>query len=523
MMRLERSFLPRNQALGFGALLETWPKEKLLQFTEGIATPTSLLTQGRKRADSFSLEQRTALYEALKKQYHRAGSPLPEHLERLTLPKTVTITSGHQLSLALGPMFMVYKILHTVALCQRMQQETEEITFLPVFWMATEDHDLAEIQQVHFFNKTVVWNPDAQGPVGRMDTNALGECYAQITSLFKEETRKELEEILEINRPTYGLHFHRLLAKVFGKFGLVLVDGDDPNLKKSLIPWMEQEVESGFLQHEVSKTNVLLEKAGSNPQALVRPINVFYMSPGKRERIIPTENGYQAGDFTWTKSELLNNLREKPEDFSPNVLFRPLYQEILLPNVCYVGGSGEMNYWVQLKSSFERANIPFPLLKTRISGFLLKTIEDKEGISEAFQPLTEQENRVLSRDSSRDALFQELQEEFSALKETMLRGISSFGSEAEKWAIPPIKTIETNLEHYKTRWQKQEKQNLESTISRLRRGFEEKYPGGMPQERVTSFLNYCGDMRPQVLLEELLMGIDPFSDELHLFFQRRNE
>lgn len=518
MMKLHRNFLPRSKATGFGPTLETWTPENLKYFTNGIANRETLKNQAIQRSASFDPMMRQTLYEALSAQYAHAGSTVPENLEQLLDPRSVTVTTGHQLSLALGPLFTVFKILHVVQLCEAMNESETAHTFLPVFWLASEDHDLEEVQNVHLFNKTFSWFPHEAGPVGSMTTAQLSPCYEEILSCFKGISAAELSELFRNDAASYAEHYQQMLSKIFGKFGVILIDGNDPTLKKAFSPIVRKELQEQFVMATVSATNAALVDAGKKVQAHVRPINLFYLSPQQRERIVPDEGHFVVGEQRWTLENMLTELEEHPERFSPNVLMRPLYQESVLPNVCYVGGSGELNYWSQLKSTFKEAGLPFPLLKTRISGFLLKgsSLENNES---SFRPFKEQEDSILSVSSNRDAFFEDLDQRLTALKELLITGSQPFGQEAEKWALPQIKNMEAALEHYKARWQKQEKQNLESELSRERRKYAEKYPNDLPQERVTSLFQYCGEQSPSALILALKNLIDPFSEELHIFTQ----
>lgn len=518
MMQLNRNFLPRSKATGFGPTLETWTPETLAHFTNGIADRESLKNQAIQRSASFDPAMRQTLYEALISQYTKAGSTIPENLEQLLNPRSVTVTTGHQLPLALGPLFTVFKILHVVQLCEAMNESGAANTFLPVFWLASEDHDLEEVQNVHVFNKSFTWVPNEAGPVGSMTTAQLGTCYDEILACFQGHSALELSELFQINATNYAQHYHKMLSKIFGKFGVILIDGNDPMLKKAFSPMVRKELQEQFVMATVSATNAALVDAGKKVQAHVRPINLFYLSPQKRERIVPDEGHFVVGEQRWTLENMLTEVEEHPERFSPNVLMRPLYQETVLPNVCYVGGSGELNYWSQLKSTFKAAGRPFPLLKTRISGFLLKA-SLSENQEAAFRPLAEQENSLLSQATNRDPFFEGLDLRLKALSDVLMEGIQPFGKEAEKWALPQIKNIETAIDHYKSRWQKHEKQNLESELSRLRRKHAEKYPKDLPQERVTSLFQYCGAEGPSALILALKNLIDPFSEELHIFEQ----
>jgi len=516
MIQLQRSFLARSKAIGFGPLLESWNMDDLHRFTNGIASQETLSAQALERSSSFEPSMRQTLCEVLKAQYAKASSTIPENLDELLSPHSVTITTGHQLSVALGPLFTVFKILHVVQLCEAMNESGAANTFLPVFWLASEDHDLEEVQNLHLFNQTFSWTPDETGPVGALTTAQLSSCYDKILSCFQGTSAAELSELFQINAANYAEHSHQILSKLFGRFGVIIIDGNDPALKNAFSPFVRKEIREQFVNATVSATNVQLSDAGKKVQAHVRPINLFYLSPQKRERIVPDEDHLIVGEQRWTLENMLTELEKHPERFSPNVLMRPLYQETVLPNVCYVGGSGELNYWSQLKSTFKAAGLPFPLLKTRISGFLLRT-SLPENQEEAFRPLAEQESSLLSQASNRDPFFEELDLRLKALSDALMEGIQPFEKEAEKWALPQIKAMESALEHYQSRWQKQEKQNLESQLSRLRRKHAEKYPKDLPQERVTSLFQYCGNQGPTALILALKNLIDPFSVELHIF------
>jgi len=518
MIQLQRSFLARSKAIGFGPLLESWTRDDLRRFTNGIASQETLSAQALERSSSFEPSMRQTLCEVLKAQYAKASSTIPENLDELLNPHSVTITTGHQLSVALGPLFTVFKILHVVQLCEAMNESGAANTFLPVFWLASEDHDLEEVQNLHVFNKSFTWVPNETGPVGSMTTGQLRPCYDEILACFQGNSALELSELFQINATNYALHYHQMLSKIFGKFGVILIDGNDPTLKKAFSPLVRKELREQFVMATASATNAELVDAGKKVQAHVRPINLFYLSPQKRERIVPDEGHFVVGEQRWTLENMLTELEKHPERFSPNVLMRPLYQETVLPNVCYVGGSGELNYWSQLKATFKAAALPFPLLKTRISGFLL-TASSAENDEAAFRSLTEQEHTLLSQASNRDPFFETLDLRLKALSDALMEGIQPFGKEAEKWALPQIKAMESALEHYQSRWQKQEKQNLESELSRLRRKHAEKYPKDLPQERVTSLFQYCGGERPSELILALKNLIDPFSEELHIFEQ----
>lgn len=233
------------------------------------------------------------------------------------------------------------------------------------------------------------------------------------------------------------------------------------------IPLMRKELERQFVFEHVSTTNQALLDAGQKVQAHVRPINLFYMTEGKRSRIIPSSDGFLIDEIEWKKDELIKELAQYPERFSPNVLFRPIYQECILPNICYVGGSGEMAYWAQLKATFSAANVEFPLIRTRVSAIITPDYIDELVLTSYFSDLSTQIEALLSKQSNRDAVFNEIDKEVTTLKLRMSEGISSFGNEANKWCGAQQASIDSSVSHYKQRWQKEEKQHLIHKLSGL--------------------------------------------------------
>lgn len=138
-------------------------------------------------------------------------------------------------------------------------------------------------------------------------------------------------------------------------------------LKKQFIPVAERELKTQFSFQAVNETNKVLQEEGFHQQIHPREVNLFHLSKGKRHRIIPKNNGFTVGDKFYTFQELIVELRENPENCSPNVVLRPVYQELILPNIAYVGGAGELSYWMQLKKVFDACNVTFPILQMRKS------------------------------------------------------------------------------------------------------------------------------------------------------------
>ena len=328
-------------------------------------------------ARSFDATARLTLVTALRQQY--AGMALPsavrDNLEALGKAQALTITTGHQLCLFGGPLYVPFKILNVVRLARQLTAELGR-PVLPVFWMATEDHDRAEIDHTWLGGTRVHWPGHAAGPVGRMPLHDIDAVLAEAGALLGHgDHAPAMRDLLHAAyRPdrTLAQATRHFVNALFGRFGVLCVDGDHPALKQRFVPHMREEVLHHVALRTVSHANAKLAERYT-VQAHAREINLFHLCPGHRRRIVQEGEGYRVldGGPTWSTDQLLHELEARPEDFSPNVLLRPVYQETILPNIAYVGGGGELAYWLQLKPLFHALQVPMPVVLLRTSaGFL---------------------------------------------------------------------------------------------------------------------------------------------------------
>ena len=332
------------------------------------------------KSKNFSIENREILAKALTNQYNRfeTSEATTANIELLKDSKTFTITTGHQLNLFTGPLYFLYKIVSTINLCKQLKETYPEYNFVPIYWMATEDHDFEEINHFHLNHKKISWKRESTGPVGRLSTEGLEEVF----DLFSKEIGlgTQATYLKDLFKKTYLEHANladatRYLANaLFQKEGLVILDGDSKALKQLFVPFAKNELLHQTSFAKVNQTNELLKKyfVQVNP----REINLFYIEDQSRERIIFENDLYKVNNtnISFSEHEILAELENHPEKFSPNVILRPLYQEVLLPNLCYIGGGGELAYWLELKSNFESNAVCFPMLLLRNS-VLLATVK----------------------------------------------------------------------------------------------------------------------------------------------------
>ncbi|MAV41959.1 MAG: bacillithiol biosynthesis cysteine-adding enzyme BshC, partial [Flavobacteriaceae bacterium] len=251
-----------------------------------------------------------------------------------------------------------------------------------------------------------------------------------------------------------------------------------------------------------------------------REINLFYLSNNYRNRIVRTHNGYSTDDklFSWTESEIINEVNINPENFSPNVLLRPLYQESILPNLCYIGGGAEISYWLELKNCFDSIKLDFPILLNRNSVLLVrkKQIEKLHKINTTVEDLFLSQDKLLSEKvkSFADQKFDFktqinfLEQQFKTLRDlSKLTDISFVGAvnAQEKKQVKGLKNLEKRL-------LKANKIKHKSFLDRIISVQDDLFPNFSLQERSVNFTEfYCqfGDDFIKILKE----NIDPLNNK----------
>jgi bacillithiol synthase len=418
---------------------------------------------------------------------------------------TFTVTTGHQLCVFTGPLYFIYKIFTTINLAEELKKNFPDKAFVPVFWLASEDHDFEEVNHIHLFDKKVSWNPGhaVKGPVGRLSPVTLSETIEELRSIMG--VGEKASELYDLFIRAYGRantlsEATRYLAnELFSHYGLVCLDGDDKRLKEALKPVIKQDIFQNSAHQEVSKTIEELKTAGiQKPQVNPREINFFYMKPGLRERIEKAGEVYMVlnTDISFTKEALENEIENSPESFSPNVIIRPVYQEIILPNIAYIGGGGELAYWLELQGMFQQLNIDFPILLLRNSLlWISQQLEERMQkldlnpvdlfkstetlIKEFVSNNAELEINLEQQGEAIRAIYQTVSDLAAAVEPTLKPTVEA---ELQK-ALNGLK----NLEH---KIAKAEKHKHESSITQLRKLKEKLFPGDGLQERHDNFIPY---------------------------------
>ncbi|MCD0488139.1 bacillithiol biosynthesis cysteine-adding enzyme BshC [Pedobacter sp. MC2016-14] len=325
------------------------------------------------------LTNRQLLVKTIQQQYKDIPSTtlVQTNISLLEDERTFTITTGHQLNIFTGPLYFIYKIVTAINLARDLKKQFPEYNFVPVYWMATEDHDFEEINHVKIEDKMLTWNTQASGATGKLSTKDFNEvllAYKGYLGISKNGVRlSKLIESAYINHDNLADATREMVDGLFAEHGLVCIDADDKGLKAQFAPYIYRDITEQNSFNLINTSNHALEAIGYKAQVNPREINFFYMKEGLRERITEQDGLYQVlhTDITFTKDQLKEEIETYPERFSPNVVMRPLYQEIILPNLAYIGGGAEVTYWLQLKSNFDHYQIDYPVLILRNSALVI--------------------------------------------------------------------------------------------------------------------------------------------------------
>ena len=446
---------------------------------------------------------RASLVQVLEAQYD--GLPLHpkvrENILALGQNDTFTVATAHQPSLFLGPLYFLYKAITTLNLAEMAQAATGR-TIVPVFVLGSEDHDLDELNHINLFNKKIVWESTESGAVGSMSTDGLAPVLSELKSILGEsEAAQALFSRVEgayTGQPTIAAATRALLHELFGRFGLVVFDLNHPDLKRAFIPVLKAELLEQPAARLVGETIAQLNELGFKTQATPRDINLFYMHNGLRERIVLEQGGYKVlhTDLEFSREAMLEAVEQHPERFSPNVVLRPLYQEMVLPNLAYVGGGGELAYWLERKSLFQHFKVPLPMLVRRNSALwvdrdsvkklvkfnfgALRLFEDTDALVRAYVAANAEADVQLSEEiDALHAIFERIAQKAAVVDPTLEIAVRADATKA-------VGTIE----QWESRLVRAEKQKHEVTVNQIRALREKLFPGGGLQERHDNFMPY---------------------------------
>jgi len=448
---------------------------------------------------------RDVLVQELKKQYTSVAvsDKTKANIDSLASANTFTFTTAHQNNIFTGPLYFIYKILHTIKLAEYCKTNLPEYSFVPVFYIGSEDADLDELNHVYVGGEKLTWNTKQTGAVGRMKvdkelTRLIGLIEGQLSVLpFGNEITGLMKRCYKEGDTIQSSTF-KIVNELFGEYGLVVLLPDNTELKKQMIPIFKDDLLNQTASGIVEKTAERVSNAGYKVQANPREVNLFYLKGDSRERIEKKNGQYSIlnSQLTFTEEAIVKELDEHAQRFSPNVILRGLYQETILPNLAFIGGGGETAYWLQLKELFNHYKVPFPMLVLRNS-FLIVEKKWQERIAKLgftiedfFLSKEELLNRTVMNESKNEVKLNGSLSKLEQMYEDFKKQASAVDSSLEKHVEAlKLRTVH-RLQELEKKMLRAEKRKFTDQQRQINTIKENLFPGNGLQERYDNMSYY---------------------------------
>ena len=476
---------------------------------------------------TLSKDVRNDLVSVIRKQYkdtffYKSNlNKVNKNISNLLLSNSQTVTTGHQLNVLASPLFLIYKVINTIVLANKLSLKKNK-NIIPIFWMASEDHDFKEIQKCNIFKKSYIWKENYKDiPVGCVSNKGIGDLLTEISLdvpdlPYKKELMDAFNNIYSKNKNYANAH-RALLTFLFSKYGLVILDANNSVLKKHFIANFKSETSNQNVRQSIKETNDKLSvfyKPHLNPMK----DNVFYFKGLLRQKILIKNNSFILSDGSkkWSKKELFIEIEKNPERFSPNVILRALYQEKILPNIAYIGGPSEISYWIQLKKTFEMESIYFPVLLIR--NLVLNLSEKEINVlkkyrikdSDLFLAKDFVLNRYLKKNASInfDSEFQKLE----SISESIINKAKQVNSNLNLHVEIVLKKVIKDILKLERKLINNQKDNHVIALRKINNLFQDLYFNGDIQERSASYIPYYMKFG-SLFFDILIKNLDPLEKD----------
>ena len=451
---------------------------------------------------NLSIDSRKKLSDEITSQYGDIEIPDSVRKNIISIKKenTFTVTTGHQLNIFSGPLYTIYKIISTIKLAENLRAKYKDNNFVPVYWMASEDHDFDEIKTFFSKGKTYEWDINPSGAVGGIDPSSIKKLSGMIPESI------EIFEDAYLTSNTLSEAVRKYMNALFSTYGLIVFDPDSKALKASI----KELIRSDIFDNTISKVE---DSSDEKSDVYVRKINFFYMKEGLRERIESVNDKFvvRESQISFSKQEMEKEINSNPQRFSPNVVMRCLYQQMIMPNVTYIGGPAEVVYWLSFRKFFDKYDAEFPVIVPRDSVLIISSKSSKTlaryglNIQDIFNGKNNIEKKslgiLLDDDKNFSSEIKKIREQFHL--------IASKYKSVDKTMSPHVlansKKTEKMLIQVEKRFIKSQKDLNKILVDRVGDLFHECFPEGTPQERKDNIMSFFNS----TFIEDLVRILDP--------------
>ncbi|HRI26799.1 MAG TPA: bacillithiol biosynthesis cysteine-adding enzyme BshC [Chitinophagales bacterium] len=449
---------------------------------------------------------RTALVQILQKQYI-GFTPTAATQKNITLfarQNTFAVVTGHQPCLFTGPLYFIYKIVSAINLAHTLNTLYPNNQFVPVYWMGADDHDFDEINHIQLFGKTLTWEQPLRTATGRIPTHTLAPLLTQLEALLgNSHNAQQLMQLFKtayLEHPTLDQATRYLVNYLFGEYGLVVVNQDNTQLKSLFAPIMEQELTLAQSYQAVMQTNEYLKQHNYPTQAFARPLNLFYLTDEFRERIIFNEYNQLFSvnhtNLAFTLPQIQSLLQQHPERFSPNVILRPVYQQWVLPSVAYVGGGGELAYWLQLKGVFNLYGANYPILALRNSVLWIEEPVYRKMqqlgllVQDVFTPTGKLTEQYIAKNSQNTLTLAPQTHQLNEIFDQIAQIAQTIDPTLQTTVMAEAAKATNSLQNLEAKLLRAEKRKFDTALQQLSNLMGKLFPDGNLQERTDNFIPY---------------------------------
>lgn len=460
-------------------------------------------------------EKHFELSSIIKDQYSNTENISNKTLRNIDLldkEKTIAVVTGQQLGILGGPLYTIFKTITALRLANQLSERYDDFKFVPVFWLEGDDHDFNEVRSINLFDnenqvinigyKEEINDDDAKQSIGKINFDeALNEFFRKFEvslreSDFKNELVAKLKECYQVGK-SFKQSFRELLFWLFDEYGLVIFDPQDPKVKSLLKPIFKKEV-NDFALHtqKLIQTSAKLEEL-YHAQVKVKPVNLFYHTDDGRYSVEPVEGIFKLRRKRkqFTNEEIITEIENSPEKFSPNVLLRPICQDYLFPTGFYIGGPSEIAYFAQVTPLYDFYSIVTPIIFPRSSATILEknvsTGLDKYDLSmnDIFLGLDELKGKVISSlsenniESAFEEAVKEIELTFDKIKENLFAVDKTLVDSSSRYKD----RVMSSIAELRSKAIKAQETKHETTIRQLTRLSNLLYPLGNLQEREINF------------------------------------
>lgn len=496
--------------------------ESLRPFYQHLPTMQGIQASIMSRAQY--LTDRNLLHKVLQEQYQHVSTTtkVKVNIDALLSENTFTICTAHQPNIFTGHLYFIYKIIHAIQLAEELNRTMPEHYFVPVYFMGSEDADLQELGEVYVNGKTYHWKTNQKGAVGRMKVD---EAFIALINEIGTQLSVESfgNELMELIRSSYQLGvsieqatFH-LVNELFASRGLLVFLPDCTAYKQLFSSVVIKELNESFSQQKITET--IQQFPGEyKVQVTGRDINLFYLKDDIRERIDKMGDDFVVSNtnIRFTKEAMIEEVNLYPERFSPNVILRPLFQEMLLPNVAFIGGGGELAYWLELKGLFELQQVPYPVLILRNSFAIVrkKNVELLNKLSLSAEDFFDSADTVFNNKvkavSSKNLSLGKEKTQLIELYQQMKQVAGSIDTTLSQHAEMLGNKALSRIEQLEKKMLRAEKRKYTDQLNQINKVKNSLYLNGSLQERVENFMGYYAKYGA-AFLEELYLhskGLD---------------